>query len=436
MSQVAKRIGAHLPPKSSLSAIAVCDRQPAHGAEALLPIDVARQRGLALVTPVTEVETVQLTDASGRVLGRTVLAETPLPRFDYSAMDGYAVNTFDLERTARPRLTVSGRAAAARVVDRPVLGADAAIRILTGAAIPRGANAVIAQEDVLREGDEIVLSRIPGVGENIRPCGEEAQIGDVLANAGGLIGPAEMGMMASAGCAAIMAFRKIRVATFSTGSELRQPGEQLAPGEIYNSNRFMLRGLLDKPWIELIDLGACPDDPEALSALLRQAAWQADFVMTTGGVSVGDEDHMVETVRRCGGTIAVSKIAIKPGKPLTLGTVGEAIYIGLPGNPGAVFTTFKVLVDELLRVRAGLGPTTTRSIPAIANFSWTGRPGRASYLPAVLEGYNENAAALINLLPKSNSGMLRRLGKADGFVIIAADRETVKPGDLVEWLPL
>lgn len=397
-------------------------------------VEVAIATGMTLRSPV-ETETVDLLQASGRVLAQTLRAESPQPRFDYSAMDGYAVDIADFDHALPIRLRVTGRITASRMTDEVALQPRSALRILTGAPIPYRANAVIAQEDVRREGDTIVVARLPRPGENIRLRGEDVQAGDTLIEAGSLMEPRLMGVAAGAGFARIEVFRKLRVAIFSTGSELRQPGETVAPGEIYNSNRYILRGLLDRPWIDLIDLGACADEPKALRALMREAA-QADVVITTGGVSAGDEDHMADVVRRTGGTIAVTRVAIKPGKPLTLGRIGAAAYIGLPGNPGAAFTTFHVVVDDLLRTWAGLQPRCSALHPMIADFTWTGRGGHATYLPAVRKGYNASGAPLVDMLPKANSGKLLLLSKAEGFVVLGPERKNVRPGDLVGWLAL
>lgn len=404
-----------------------------HEESTLTPVDLAIGKGLTLRQPMT-VETVDLQHASGRVLARRLTAQAPQPCFDYSAMDGYALNVEGMSGPLRLRLI--GRITASRTKEEITLKAHSAIRILTGAPIPPGANAVIAQEDVRREGDIVILSRIPRRGENIRLRGEDVQTGDTLIESGSLMEPRAMGVAASAGIARIELFRKLRVAIFSTGSELRQPGEDLAPGEIYNSNRYILRGLLDKPWIDLIDLGTCHDEPKALCARMRDAAAQADVVITTGGVSVGDEDHMADVVRRCNGTIAVTRVAIKPGKPLTLGHVEKAAYIGLPGNPGAVYTTFHAVVDSLLRAWSGLKQRAEPVRPVIADFTWTCRIGRSTYLPAVIKGYNANGVPLVDLLPKANSGKLFLLSKAEGFAVLGPDCEGVKPGDRVEWFAL
>lgn len=403
--------------------------------EAPIPVDLAIEKGLTLRSPVAT-EIADLRHASGRILAQTLTATAPQPRFDYSAMDGYAINVDDIDGSLPAKLRLIGRITASRTKKELTLKTRTTIRILTGASIPPGANAVIAQEDVQRENDTIIVSRIPQRGENIRFRGEDVQIGDTLIASGNFMTPLTMGVAASAGIGRVKLFRKLRVATFSTGSELRQPGEDLAPGEIYNSNRYVLRGLLNKPWIDLIDLGACDDDPDALCAHMQNAAALADVIITTGGVSVGDEDHMANVVRRCNGTIAVTRVAIKPGKPLTLGQVGSATYVGLPGNPGAGFTTFRVVVEHLLRVWAGLKHSPEPIRPVIAEFTWTDRTGRTTFLPATLKGYDANGAAIASLLPGANSGKLFLLSKAEGFAVLGPDCDSVKPGDRIGWFAL
>jgi len=422
----------HPDPRTVAGKARLHDRRPA-----LLPVDIALEKGLAMARAVAETERVDLEHATNRVLAQALIAQAPLPRFDYSAMDGYAVRSADLAGDMPLSLKVVGRIAAGdRGSDQVMPPEPAAVRILTGAPIPSGADAVVAQEDVERWDDSIVLFRAPRPGENIRPCGEDARPGDVLLEAGTLLGPREIGVAASAGRWELEVFRKVRVAVFSTGSELRRPGETLFPGEIYESNRFMLRSLLERPWIDLLDLGSCPDDPCALLARMRSAAAQADIVLSTGGVSVGDEDHMPAVIRRCGGRLVVLNVAIKPGKPLTLGHLGDVLYVGLPGNPAAVFTTFCVVVEDLLRALAGLGRRRSPVSPAVADFDLTCRPGRHLYLPACRTGRTAEGVPVLRLLPNANSGKVVLLSKAEGFAVIDPRCEIVRPGDPVGWFPL
>ncbi len=399
----------------------------------LVSVEQALAIGLSETWPLVETELVDLSCAAGRILGQGIKADAPLPGFDYSAMDGYAVDTSTLTATLPARLQVAGTVAASRTLGKPVLRGGCTFRILTGAPIPAGADAVIAQEEVRREGDSIVISRAPKPGENIRKRGEDVLAGATLLEAGSCIGPLQAGVAAASGYPGLRVFRRLRVAIFTNGSELRQPGENLRPGEIYDANRFILRSLLAEPWIDVIDLGTCIDRPSDLRAMLQAAVARADVVISAGGVSVGDEDHVVDAVRRCGGKIHVRKIAMKPGKPVTFGKIADATFIGLPGNPGALFTTFKVIVDSLLRVRAGIKSARPLQRMAVAGFEYTGRRGRTTYLPAVVTGIDAGLP-VIATLPNANSGKLHLLTQAQGFAVIEPEATAVKRGERVRWM--
>lgn len=401
----------------------------------LVSVEQALAIGLAEAQPIAETELINLSTVTGRILAQPIKADAPLPRFDYSAMDGYAIDTSSLSADIPNRLKVTGSIAAGRTIGNPVLRNGCAFRILTGAPIPAGANTVVAQEDVRREGDRIVLSRAPRPGDNIRRRGEDVGPGDSLIEAGTAIGPLQAGVAAACGYPDVRVFRRLRVAMFTTGSELRQPGENIQPGEIYDANRFILRSLLAKPWIEIVDLGSCVDKPSKLRAVFQTAAARADVILSAGGISVGDEDHVVGAFQLCGGKVWVRKVAIKPGKPLVLGKMADAIYIGLPGNPGALFTTFKIIVEQILGARAGIKPGGDDERAAIADFDWRGRPGRTTYLPAVQRG-DARGVPLIELLPDANSGKLHRLSRATGFVVLAPETEAIARGDKIRWQPL
>ncbi len=399
----------------------------------LVSVEQALGIGLSQSWPLAETELVDLSCAAGRILAQGIKANAPLPGFDYSAMDGYAVDTSTLVAKFPVRLQVAGTVPANRSLGNPLLRGGCTFRILTGAPIPAGADAVMAQEEVRREGDSIVVSRAPKPGENIRRRGEDVSAGATLLEAGSCIGPLQAGVAAASGYPGLRVFRRLRVAIFTNGSELRQPGENLLPGEIYDSNRFILRSLLAEPWIEIIDLGTCIDRPSELRAMLQTAVARADVVISAGGVSVGDEDHVVDAIRRCGGTIHVRKIAMKPGKPVTLGKIADATFIGLPGNPGALFTTFKVIVDSLLRVRAGIKSARPAQRMAVAGFEYSGRRGRTTFLPAVVTG-TDAGLPVIATLPNANSGRLHLLSLAHGFAVIEPEVTAVTRGERVRWM--
>ncbi len=400
----------------------------------LVSVEQALAIGLSEARPLAETELVDLSAVAGRILAQPIKADEPLPRFDYSAMDGYAVDTDSLGAEFPARLKVAGSIAACRTVGKPVLRDGNAFRILTGASIPAGANAVIAQEDVRREDDWIVVFRAPRIGENIRRRGEDVRPGDSLIETGTEMGPLQAGVAAACGYPGVRVFRRLRVAIFTTGSELRQPGENIQPGEIYDANRFILFGLLAKPWIEIVDLGCIADRPSKLRSAFQSAAASADVIISAGGISVGDEDHVMDSFERCGGKPLVRRVAIKPGKPLVLGRMANSTYVGLPGNPGALFTTFKVIVDEMLRACAGIKRTGDGERTAIADFTWNGRPGRTTYLPAVLAD-NAGGLPLIELLPDCNSGKLHQLSRARGFVVVGPTTKAIMRGEEVRWQP-
>ncbi|MGM0585972.1 MAG: gephyrin-like molybdotransferase Glp [Pseudomonadota bacterium] len=400
----------------------------------LIPVDVALRRGLALAEPVAQTETLPLAAVAGRALAQDACAPLPLPPFDNSAMDGYAVRLADLGGEGPWRLPVSGRVAAGQTPPAS-WPAGTALRILTGAPVAGDADAVVMQEHVAREDGAVVVSARPRAGLNIRRMGEDLAAGGRILPAGAEIGAREAAALAATGAPDCAVRRKLRVALFCTGSELRQPGEALGPGQIWNSNRFMLRAALERPWIELTDLGAVPDDPASLTAALEEAAAGADLVVSTGGVSVGDEDHMPRLFREAGGDIHAMRIAMKPGKPLALGRMGEAIYLGLPGNPAAAFVTWFVIGAQIARRRAGFARVAPFRIAAKAGSEVTRRAGRCEFRPARITGYDAQGAQVVELMSSSYSARIALLAAADGLALLPAEAERVRAGDLLEFLP-
>jgi molybdopterin molybdotransferase len=405
----------------------------------LISIDVALRRGLALADTATEAETVPLEAAIGRVLAAPAIAPLPLPPFDNSAMDGYAMRLRDLTGKGPWRLQVTGRIAAG---DAPPdaapthPGGPAALRILTGAPVPAWVDAVVMQEHVCRIGDAIILDAAPEPGRNIRRRGEDLRAGEAILPPGVLIGMREASALAGIGAAEVQVRRKLRVAIFSTGSELRQPGEDLGPGQIWNSNRFMLRAALAAPWIDLTDLGAVPDTPAALTEALVAAARNADIVVSTGGVSVGDEDHMPAVFRAAGGDIHAMRIAMKPGKPMAVGKMGDAIYLGLPGNPVSAFATWLVIGAQIARKRAGLSETAPRRTLVKAGFDLPRRPGRCEMRPARVTGIDGAGRQIVELLSPSFSARVALLATADGLAVLPAQSDRIRAGDLLEFMRL
>jgi len=410
---------------------------PCAGSQPLMTVEAAIERALSLSTAVSEVETVPLDDAIGRVLAQDVTAPFPLPPFDNSAMDGYALRSADLVGDGPWRLKVVARVAAGEDAAQVApLTAGQAVRIFTGAPIPSGADAVVMQEKVHRDGDSLVLTSPVACGDCIRRAGEDSEQGAVLLPAGTLIGAREIGAIASVGLPQIAVRRRINVALICTGSELRQPGEALGPGQIYNSNRFMMVAALRQPWIRMTDLGAVEDDPNRLRETLVQASRKADLIVTTGGVSVGEEDHMTAQLRLAGGQVEVMKIAMKPGKPLTVGRLGKSVLLGLPGNPVAAFTTWKIIGQRIAARLSGQRDTARPGVQAEVTETFTRRPGRQEYRPARVVGDAGDGCPRIELLDRSFSAKISLICQSDGLAVIPAAAEQVSVGARLEFIPL
>ena len=375
--------------------------------------------------PATGTETVATSDALGRVLAAPQVSTLTVPPLDNSAMDGYAVRQADVVR-AGVRLPVSQRIMAGEVGQ--ALAAGTAARIFTGAPVPEGADAVLMQEDCVAEGDAVVINALPRPGENIRRAGEDIEAGAQILAAGTRMTAAEMGLAASVGLAQVPVFKRLRVACFFTGDELVTPGTPLAPGQIYNSNRYTLTGLVNDLGCELIDLGIVPDTLEATEAALARAAREADVVVTSGGVSVGEADY-VKTAVETLGRVEMWKVAMKPGKPVVYGRVGEADFIGLPGNPVSAFVTFCLFVRPFLLKRMGANDVLYRAFAVQADFAWPKPGARREFLRA-----QRQADGKLALFPNQSSGVLTSCAWADGLADIEVGA-TVKPGDWVRFIP-
>ncbi|MBW7057611.1 molybdopterin molybdotransferase MoeA [Paracoccus bogoriensis] len=407
-----------------------CD---AAATEGLLPVDVALVRALALARPVAGIETLTLAAAAGRITAAPVTSPLPLPPFDNAAMDGYGLDPAALAGPGPWVLPLAGRARAGDAPGRCPPGS--ALRILTGAAIPEGVKAVVPQEEVQRQDGRIVLRQRPAPGAHIRRAGSDLTAGAVVLAAGRAIGPREAGALAAAGQGRVAVRRRVRVAILSTGSELVEPGQPLAPGQIWNANRAQLAAALALPFVELIDLGPVPDVPERIAAALGRAAEEADLIVTTGGVSVGDEDHTTRLVRAAGGAVHAMRLAMKPGKPLTLGTLAGAVWLGLPGNPVAAFVAWTVLGAPVLRAMAGMADPGPRKLIARLAAGVTHRAGRCEYRPARHLGHDARGVAAVRCLSGPGSHRAAQLAQADGLALIPADAEALPEGALVEFLP-
>ena len=399
----------------------------------MLSFDEALAKLLAGARPVSETRSLPTLAAAGRVLAETQRATLDVPQLDNSAMDGYAVRTADL-LTAGCCLPVTQRIPAGSV-GVPLLPGSIA-RIFTGASIPAGADAVVMQELCEHGEGGVVINHRPHAGENIRRAGGDVSAGSVILSAGQRLRAQDTALAAAVGIAQLPVFRRLRVAVFFTGDELCMPGEPLPPGAVYNSNRFMLTALLEGLGCECRDLGQVPDNLEATRAALRQAAQDNDLIITSGGVSVGEEDHVKPAVE-AEGRLALWKIAIKPRKPLAFGQVKVSInsagrevsFVGLPGNPVSSFVTFLMLVRPFILRMQGVQETLPHAYSLRADFDWLRPDARREFLRVRL-----NASGGLELFPNQGSGVLTSAVWADGLVD-NPPQQIIQRGDLVRFVP-
>ena len=408
--------------------MATAPRQP------LLALDDALAQLLAALAPLQTTEQVATLQADGRVLAADVVSGLHVPPQDNSSMDGYAVRCADVA-AAGATLTVSQRIAAGAAGTELLPGTAA--RIFTGAPIPPGADAVVMQEDcTAADGAQgqpcVTVNSVPVSGQWIRRAGEDVTRGAVVLARGQRLGPAALGLAASVGMAELSVVRRPRVALFSTGDELVMPGQKapqdMPPGAIYNSNRFFLAALLRRLGCEVSDLGIVPDQREATVEALRSAAANHDVILTSGGVSVGEEDHIKPAVQSLG-SLDLWQIAIKPGKPFAHGRVGNAHFLGLPGNPVSSFVTFLVLVRPFLLQMQGVSDVAMKSIAVRADFTWARADKRREFLRV-----RRNAQGGLDLFPNQSSGVLTSAVWGDGVIDNPPGR-TIAPGDVVQFVP-
>ncbi len=399
----------------------------------LLAFSEAKAKLLASARVVTDTETIDLAEAFGRVLAQDLVSPMTVPPFSNAAMDGYAVRAEDVPE-AGTRLPVSQRVAAGDVA-RP-LAPGSAVRIFTGAQVPDGADVVVMQEDCAAEGDFVVVNQVPTAGQHVRLKGSDLLEGKAILAAGSRFSAAAMGLAASVGIDRVPVFRRLKVAIFFTGSELVMPGQTLPPGHIYNSNRYVMRGFFRDLGVEIIDLGIIQDDRQATRDALRRAAAEADLIVTSGGMSEGDEDHVTAAVQ-AEGHIDVWKIASKPGKPRAFGGVSagkpgdgrEAAFIGLPGNPVSVWSGLLTLVAPFLRRCQGLSVIEPDRQKLRADFSYMVKGNRMEFVRV-----RRNVKGGLDIYPTQDSAIISSAVWSDGVASIPAGA-TILPGDIVEYLP-
>ena len=400
----------------------------------LLPPDEAMRRIRAHVRAVRETGTIPVIDALGRVVARDIISPMNVPGHTNSAMDGYACAGGALPDDAPRWYAVPGTAYAGKPFPGPV-GPSQAVRIMTGAAMPEGTDTVVMQEHVEIDGDRVRIPPGNRAGQHVRQAGEDLRAGAVVVPRGRRIMPAEMGLLASLGVAGVDVYRRLRVAYFSTGDEIRPPGTPFAPGLVYDSNRFTMHGMLGRLGVEMVDLGIVSDRRDAVRSAFIEAAADADVVLSSGGASTGEADHVKAVLSELG-QVGFWRIAIRPGRPLAFGFVGDSVFFGLPGNPVAVMVTFYQFVAPALRAAAGeidFG-TILPAVEARCVSRLSKKPGRVEYYRAVLER-DDSGALVVRSTGKSGSGLLHTMSDANCFIVLPEHGTTVEPGATVAVQP-
>ena len=397
-----------------------------------MPVEKARALIRTFLSPVTAVERVHIRAALARVLAQDVISPFDVPGHDNSAMDGYAVRFADLAAGAETVLTRVGESFAGKPPSVSV-GPGQCVRIFTGGVMPAGADTVVMQERTREDptGVHIEAGTVGKAGQNRRFAGEDVKRGQVVFRAGQFVNPAELGMLASLGIGEVAVFRQLRVAFFSTGDELKSIGTPLAAGEIYDSNRYTLFGMLTRLGCAIVDMGVVPDVPDALERAFATAAGCADVVITSGGVSVGEADYVKALLDKLG-EVLFWKIAMKPGRPLAYGRIGDAHFFGLPGNPVSVMVTFYEFVQDALRILQGernVAPMPTFRVPLAAPIRKV--PGRTEFQRGILTS-DRNGGFTVRTTGDQGSGILSSMSQANCFIVLPAATGNVAAGETVD----
>ena len=397
-----------------------------------LTVDEARSFIESQLNPLTCINKVEIRSALGRFLAEDIYSKINVPSHTNSAMDGYAIKSDDIPVQGNTKLKVSCTVLAGQPYDGEILSGECA-RIMTGGMMPTGTDTVIMQEEVERNDDIITIQACHTKGQNVRQAGEDLAIGQVALHQGQKIMPAELGILASMGLSEIKVHRRLRVAFFSTGDELRSIGEPLGDGEIYDSNRYSLYGMLSRLGVDILDMGVIADRKKDIESAFAEAAENADVVITSGGVSVGEADFVKETLDSMG-QIKFWKIAMKPGRPLAFGKINNAIFFGLPGNPVAVMVTFYQFVQRALSIMAGAQskPRLQLQIPSTSSFKKA--QGRTIFIRGVIS-YDQHGQMSVRSTGQQGSGILNSMGQANCFIVLAHNDGPVNKGDIVTVEP-
>ena len=397
----------------------------------MMSVDQAVSIIAAQVTAVQDIETVSLTAADGRILAKEISAPLPLPPFTNSAVDGYAVRGRDLAQLEEQAFPVAGRVQAGAAAQGPVEPGHA-VRIFTGAPMPQGADTVFMQEDVRLDQGRVVLPVGLKPGANVRMAGEDIPAGHSALAAGQRLRPQDVALVAAFGLTHVEVRRRIRVAVFSTGNELVSPGASRGAAQLFDSNRFMLMAMLVRLGCEVSDLGILKDDRVSLASALKSVAGTLDLILTTGGVSTGEEDHVKAAVESVG-TLVLWRMAIKPGRPVAMGIIGGTPFIGLPGNPVASFVTFVHVVRPTVLALAGATQQHLIPMPVRAAFTYKKKIARREYVRVNLRR-GENGVLEAVKFPREGAGLLSSLVDTDGLVELGEEITLVEPGQTVGFL--
>jgi molybdopterin molybdotransferase len=395
-----------------------------------MPVAKAREVIARFLKPVSVTERVHVRSALGRVLAEDVISPLDVPAHDNSAMDGYAVRHADLKSDGEATLKVAGSSFAGAPF-KGALAAGQAVRIMTGGVVPPGADTIVMQEHVKADGDKVTIGAGHKKGQNLRKAGEDLAAGQVALKRGIGLKPADIGLVSSLGIGEVTVYRRLRVAFFSTGDELVSIGTQPAEGQIFDSNRYTIHGMLTRLNCEVIDMGVVRDDPALIERAFSEAAQAADVVITSGGVSVGEADFIKDLLEKLG-EVVFWKIAMKPGRPLAYGKIGAAHFFGLPGNPVSVMVTFYQFVRDALLVLAGrdpVPPIPTFKVPCVSSLKKA--PGRTEFQRGILT-QDAGGAWSVRVTGEQGSGILRSMSEANCFIILPTEQGNVTPGTMVE----
>lgn len=395
----------------------------------LVPVSQAKQRILDSIQTVPDTDKVALVEGLNRVLANSLICHHNVPPHANSAMDGYAIAADSLPVEGTRTFRVAGTAYAGKPFTHPCKP-DEVVQVMTGAVMPKNTDTVVIQEDVKVSTGSVTISAGHKINQNVRQAGEDIPAKSVAIETGTRIGPAELGVIASTGSSHVNVYRRPVAAVFSTGDELVNSGQELPPGGIYDSNRFTLTGLLQNTGLQVLDYGIIRDRPDETIASLEMACQNSDVVVTSGGVSTGEADYVIEALQELG-EVQLWRIAIRPGRPFAYGKIGNALFFGLPGNPVAVIVTYYALVLPSLRKLMGetnLNPSTSVKAKAITRFRK--KPNRAEVYRAILS-HDENGFPVVASTGDQGSGLLRSLSEANCFVLLDDDDETAQPGDMV-----